>query len=178
MPPNAPSLLMLAQGTGSSLFATWTAPAVDAAHDAATGFALRYRPAGAGAWTLLQEVSSPCELHGLPQATAIDLQLRAANAAGASAWSTSSRFTTGATGPLAPGGPMPNAAPPKVHRRLPAAHIRHGHNEEFGSRCGTVAAARSLCRSAGRLGLRLRCVWRLLVWLRAHHRGSRGRTEA
>jgi hypothetical protein len=84
---------------------TWTAPAVDGAHGAATGFALRSSPSGAGIWTMVPGVTSPNDLSGLTAAAAIDVQLQSANATGASPWSATSTLTTASIGPYAPNAP-------------------------------------------------------------------------
>ena len=125
LPPNAPSIPVLAQGTGSDLIVTWTAPAVDPAHGAATGFALRHSPAGVETWTVVQAVSNPYELSDLPSAAAVDVQLQATNASGLSMWSATATLITGvtsslpATSPVLPGRP---AAP--VRSLLPARRCR------------------------------------------------------
>src|SRR5271166_164908 len=61
-PPSAPSL---AQGPGSDLTVTWTAPAIDSTHTAATGFNLGSSPSGAATWTIVSGVTSPYLLSGL-----------------------------------------------------------------------------------------------------------------
>ena len=89
-----PSAASLAQGTGSDLTVTWTAPAVDSTHNAATGYNLRSSPSGAGTWTTVSGVTSPYNLSGLAAAAAIDVQVQSSNAAGTSAWSATSTLTT------------------------------------------------------------------------------------
>ncbi len=105
--PNTLSGVSLAQGTGSDLAVTWTAPAIDSTHGAATGFALRSSPAGAGAWTTVSGVTSPYDLSGLAAGAAIDVQLQSSNVVGTSAWSATSTLTTAgvAAGPYAPNAP-------------------------------------------------------------------------
>jgi hypothetical protein len=103
--PNIPSAASLAQGTGSNLTVTWTAPAVDSTHNAATGFNLRSSPSGAGTWTTVIGVTSPYTLPGLAAGAAIDMQLESSNAAGTSAWSATSTLATAAAGPYAPNAP-------------------------------------------------------------------------
>src|SRR5208282_2051414 len=93
----------LAQGTGSDLMVTWTAPAVDSTHGAATGFNLRSSPSGAATWTTVSGVTSPYILSGLAAGAAIDVQLQSSNATGLSAWSATSTLTTAATAPNTPG---------------------------------------------------------------------------
>ena len=96
--PNAPAIASVASppdGTNNKLIVTWTAPAVDATHDAATGYNLRTSPSGAGTWTIVSGVISPHTLTGLTGATAIDVEVQATNAAAsAGAWSA---ITTGTT---------------------------------------------------------------------------------
>jgi hypothetical protein len=105
MAPNTPSAASLAQGTGSALTVTWTAPASDGAHSAATAYNLRSSPSGAGIWTAVSGVTSPYTLSGLAAGAAIDVQIQGANIAGASAWSATSTLTTAAAGPFAPNAP-------------------------------------------------------------------------
>jgi hypothetical protein len=111
--PNPPPAPTLAHGTGSDLTLTWTAPAVDGTHNAATGFALRSSTAGAAAWTTVSGITSPYELAGLAASTAIDVQLQSSNATGASTWSATSTMTTAAAGVNAPNAPaISSVAPP------------------------------------------------------------------
>src|SRR5580692_11728367 len=70
--PNAPSAVSLAQGTGSNLTVTWTGPAIDGTHGAASGFNLQSSPSGAATWTPLSGVTSPYNLSGLAANAAID----------------------------------------------------------------------------------------------------------
>jgi Fibronectin type III domain len=125
LPPNAPSLPVLAQGTGSDLMVTWTAPAVDPAHGAATGFALRHSAAGAETWTVVQAVSNPYELSDLPSAVAVEVQLQAANASGLSMWSATATLTTGVTSSLpTTSGPLSRTPATPVRRMLSARRCR------------------------------------------------------
>jgi hypothetical protein len=111
--PNTPSGVSLAQGTGSNLTVTWTAPAIDSTHNAATGFNLRSSPSGAGTWTTVAGVTSPYTLSGLAAGAAIDVQLQASNVAGTSAWSATTTLTTATAGPYAPNVPaIASVAPP------------------------------------------------------------------
>ncbi len=103
--PNTPNAASLSQGTGSDLTVTWTAPAVDSTHNAATGFNLRSSPSGAGTWTTVSNVTSPYDLSGLAAGVAIDVQVQGSNAGGSGAWSTTSTLTTAAAGPYAPNAP-------------------------------------------------------------------------
>ncbi len=111
--PSTPQGLSLAQGFGSDLTVTWSAPATDSSHDAASGYNLQYGPAGAGNWTTVSNVTSPYELTGLAADTAIDVRIQSTNAAGASAWSAASTLTT-AAGQSAPNAPAVTSvvAPP------------------------------------------------------------------
>ena len=104
-PPNAPSAPTLGHGTGSDLTVTWTAPAIDSTHGAATGFDLWSSLAGADNWTTVPGVTSPYELTGLAAGAAIDVQLRGSNASGTSAWSATSTLTTTAVAQNAPNAP-------------------------------------------------------------------------
>jgi hypothetical protein len=100
---NTPGAASLAQGAGSTLSVTWTAPAVDGAHSAATGFNLRSSPSGAGTWTTVTGVTSPYSLSGLAAGTATDVELQSSNAAGASAWSAISTLIAASGAPNTPG---------------------------------------------------------------------------
>ena len=111
--PNTPSALSLAQGAGSALSVSWTAPAVDGTHSAATGFNVRSSPSGAGTWTVVSGVTSPFTLSGLASGAAIDVQVQGSNAAGTSAWSATSTLTTATAGSYAPNAPaIVGVAPP------------------------------------------------------------------
>ena len=93
-----------ADGTNTKLTVTWTAPAIDGTHGAATGYNLRSSPPGAGTWTTVSGVTSPYTLTGLAGATAIDVEVQGTNAAASpGAWSA---ITTGKTwgATVAPGG--------------------------------------------------------------------------
>jgi hypothetical protein len=112
-PPDAPGAATLNEGSGSDLMVSWTAPAIDSTHGAATGFNLRSSPSGAGTWTVVSGVTSPFDLPGLLAGAAIDVQLQSTNAAGTSEWSSTSTLTTAATGPYAPNAPaITSVAPP------------------------------------------------------------------
>ena len=56
---NPPSGVSLAQAPGNALMVTWAYPAIDSAHDAATGFNLLFSPSGAANWSLVSGVNSP-----------------------------------------------------------------------------------------------------------------------
>jgi hypothetical protein len=103
---------MLAQGTGSNLTVTWTAPAVDATHNAATGYTLRSSPSGAGTWTTVANVTSPYTLTGLNAGAPYDVEIEAFNTTGTGAWSPASTMTTApASGSFAPNAPVVTVAP-------------------------------------------------------------------
>lgn len=105
MPPNAPSSPELAASAGG-LTVTWSAPATDSAHDAATSYNLQYGPSGAGQWSVVTAVSSPYALTGLPGGSAFDVAVQGANAAGTGAWSATSTQTAAVGAPNAPAAPM------------------------------------------------------------------------
>jgi hypothetical protein len=92
--PNTPQAASLAPGSGSDLTVTWTPPAVDSSHSAATAFDLQSSPSGANTWTTVSNVTSPYDLSGLAAGAAIDVQIQSANSAGTSAWSATSTLTT------------------------------------------------------------------------------------
>ena len=98
--PNTPSAVSLAQGAGSDLTVTWSAPAIDSTHSAATGYNLQSSPSGAGTWTIVSGVVSPCDLSGFAAGTAIDVQVQASNASGSSGWSATTTLTTASTAPV------------------------------------------------------------------------------
>lgn len=111
--PNPPGPPLLAQGAGSDLIVTWSAPAADSSHSAATGFNLRSSLSGSGNWTTVSGVSSPYDLSGLAGGVSIDVQLQSVNAAGLSAWSATSTLVTAVPGPYAPSAPaITGVAPP------------------------------------------------------------------
>lgn len=112
--PNTPGAATLNQDSGSALTVTWTAPAVDSTHGAATAFNLQSSPSGAGTWTVVSNVTSPYELSGLAAGAAFDVQLQAANAFGTSAWSATRTLTTATTGTYAPNAPAISSVAPPV----------------------------------------------------------------
>jgi len=82
--PNAPAITSVApptDGTAGHLAVSWSAPAADSTHGAATGYNLRSSPTGAGTWTVLTGVTSPYTLTGLSGGTAIDIEVQGTNAA-------------------------------------------------------------------------------------------------
>jgi len=173
MAPNTPEVPVLAHGLGSDLIVTWTEPAVDPVHSAATGFALRHGPAGTGTWTVVQGVSSPHELSDLSFNAAIDVELQATNAGGTSMWSVTATLTTGATAPAASSRPIPDRGPQggHVHRGDPSAiWLTAAARERSSARWRSSSGRRHLANWLIRLfrtGL-----WRLarLLHLRRHHR--------
>ncbi len=155
MPPNAPGIPVLAQGIGSDLIVTWTAPTVDPGHGAATGFLLRHAPAGAETWTIVPDVDAPYQLSDLPSAAAIDVQLQAINGGGLSMWSATASLTTGVTSPVS-SMPLETGCPPAnkpagTARRIPPV-----------SRCRIATRSHLLCRLARRLRTYLRWLAHLL----------------
>lgn len=110
--PNAPAAPLLAQGTGSALTVTWTAPAVDAAHSPAAGYNLQYSPAEAGTWTAVTGVTSPYTLAGLAGTTAYSVEVQATNSGGEGAWSPATTLTTGAALPNPPNAPALSSVRP------------------------------------------------------------------
>jgi hypothetical protein len=111
--PNIPAAVALAQGTGGNLLVTWTPPATDGTHSAATSFNLWSSPTGAGTWTTVSAVISPYTLNGLNAGAAYDVEVQAANTAGTSAWSTTTTLTTAAAGPTAPNAPAIASVAPR-----------------------------------------------------------------
>jgi hypothetical protein len=103
--PNTPAAPTLVRGTGSNLTATWSAPATDASHSAASTYNLRSSPSGAGTWTTVSGVTSPYTLTSLAAGSAYDVEVQAANTAGTTAWSLISTLTTASAAPNAPAAP-------------------------------------------------------------------------
>lgn len=112
--PNTPLALSLSAGPGTGVTVTWTAPAVDSAHIAATGFNLQSSPLGANSWTTVSNVTSPYVLSGLTAGAAIDVQIQSVSAAGMSAWSaTCTLITTEDLGSMPPNASsITSVAPP------------------------------------------------------------------
>jgi hypothetical protein len=147
--PNAPGAASLAQGNGSDLTVTWTTPATDPTHSAATMFNLRSSPSGAGTWTTVSSVTSPYDLSGLAAGSAIDVQVQGANTAGTSAWSATSTLTTATTGPYAPNAPAIAGVAPTpdgtntklaVTWTAPATDGTHGAATGYNLRYGPAGA--------------------------------------
>jgi hypothetical protein len=147
---NPPSAASLAQGAGSDLIVTWTAPAIDSTHDAATGFNLQSSPSGAATWTTVSGVTSPYDLSGLAAGAAIDVQLQSSNAAGTSAWSATSTLTAATEAGLsAPNAPtITSVTPPPdgtstnlaVTWTAPATDSTHGAATGFNLRSSPTGA--------------------------------------
>jgi hypothetical protein len=112
--PGVPVSVSLAQGTGTNLTVSWTAPAADGTHNAASSFNLRFSPSGGNTWTTVTGITSPYALSGLAGGAAIDVQVQGANASGTGAWSAISTLTTASAGLNAPNAPasVAVAAPP------------------------------------------------------------------
>lgn len=104
--PAAPGAPVVVPVSGTSLAVSWVQPATDAAHGIAATYNLRYSLAGAGVWTVVAGVSSIYTLGGLAASTAYDVQIQAANPAGASAWSATATATTAGLAPNAPAAPV------------------------------------------------------------------------
>jgi hypothetical protein len=141
--PNAPAAPVSADGTASSLTVTWTAPATDSAHGAATSFNLRSSPSGAGDWTVATGVASPYILAGLASGAAIDVQVQAANASGTGAWSATGTATTATGAPNAPAAPVLTQAAGSTLTVIwlaPATDAAHGEATSFNLRSSPSGA--------------------------------------
>jgi Fibronectin type III domain len=147
--PNMPSGVLLAQGNGSDLIVTWTAPAIDSTHGAATTFNLQSSPSGAGTWTIVSNVVSPYDLSGLAADTAIDVRVQGSNAAGTSAWSATSTLTTATSATNAPNAPViATVSPPPdgttskltVSWTAPATDSTHGAATGYNLRSSPTGA--------------------------------------
>jgi hypothetical protein len=144
-----PAAASLTHGSGSDLSVTWTTPAVDGTHSAATGFNLRSSPSGAGVWTTVTNVASPHDLSGLAAGVAIDVELQSSNSAGTSAWSSASTLTTASAGPNAPNVPAITSVAPSPDGTAgnlvagwtpPAADGSHGAATGYNLRFGPTGA--------------------------------------
>jgi titin len=132
---------LLAPGNGSDLTVTWIDPAVDDTHSAATDFNLRSSPPGADIWTLVAGVTSPYDLSSLLAGSAIDVQIQGSNAAGTSAWSVTSTFTTANAAPNAPGAAtlaQGNGSDLSVIWTFPAVDSTHNAATAFNLRSGAA----------------------------------------
>ena len=95
--PDAPTVSRTAGSESSSLDISWTAPDNTGKPDIAS-YDLRYRSAAASEWTDGPEdqTGGASQITGLSANTAYEVQVRATNDEGDSAWSTSGEGTTGA----------------------------------------------------------------------------------
>jgi len=142
--PNTPLAPTLAQGSGSELIVSWTAPAVDITHGAATWFNLRSSPSGGGTWTTVANVTSPHLLSGLLGGTAIDVQIQSANAVGTSPWSATSTLTTGTAIPNTPAAASLAQGPGSdltVRWAAPTVDTTHGAATAFNLRSSPSGAS-------------------------------------
>ncbi|MCH1434549.1 MAG: carboxypeptidase regulatory-like domain-containing protein [Acidimicrobiales bacterium] len=87
--PTAPTPNPTAGNT--QITVTWTAPENGGA--TITSYDLRHRPTGTTNWTQINNVTSPTDITSLTNGTEYEVQLRATNAAGPSAWSASANTT-------------------------------------------------------------------------------------
>jgi hypothetical protein len=147
--PNTPAGVSLAQGAGSNLTVTWTAPAVDSTHSAATAYNLRSSPSGANTWTVVSGVTSPDTLSGLAAGAAIDVEVQSSNSSGMSAWSATSTLATASGGVDSPNAPaIASAAPPPngttteltVTWTAPATDSTHGAATAYNVRTSPTGA--------------------------------------
>jgi hypothetical protein len=142
--PNTPQAASLAPGSGSDLTVTWTPPAVDSSHSAATAFDLQSSPSGANTWTTVSNVTSPYDLSGLAAGAAIDVQIQSANSAGTSAWSATSTLTTASASSALNTPSITSVAPPPdgtntkltVTWTAPATDSTHGAATGYNLRYG------------------------------------------
>jgi len=96
--PDAPAAPTLTAGV-TQLSAAWAAPGSDGG-SVITSYDLRHSVAAAASWTTVTGVTSPRTVTGLTNGTSYDIQIRAVNAVGNGAWSTSSTGTPAAAGNL------------------------------------------------------------------------------
>ena len=144
--PNAPGAASLAQGAGSALVVTWTVPATDGSHNAATSFNLRSSPSGAATWTAVSGVISPYTVSGLAAGWPIDVQVQGVNVTGSSAWSATSTLTTAIAVPNVP--TITSVVPPPdgtntklaVTWSAPATDTTHGSATGFNVRSSPSGA--------------------------------------
>ena len=101
--PEAPTVTVTS-GSTTSLDVSWTAPGNEG-RPALSGYKLRYRTAGVGAWTDHSHtgVGTSATIASLPETTAYEVQVRAVNADGDGDWSASGSATTGTV--VVPGAP-------------------------------------------------------------------------
>ena len=101
-PPNvpaAPAVAPVNDGTTTKLTVTWSAPAPDSTHAAATGYNLQWRTSPSGTWNLVSGVRSGTVIGSLSAGTAYDVQIQATNASAGSpsGWSGTTTATTYST---------------------------------------------------------------------------------
>jgi hypothetical protein len=96
-----------AQVENAALLVSWSAPAVDASHDAAAVYQVQYRKTGASNWqSTLQSGASSVAITGLVQGQGYDFQVQAMNAGGSSGWTaTATQTTATSSAPSAPSAP-------------------------------------------------------------------------
>ncbi len=95
-PPNLPTAVTVGSVTSSTVPITWTAPATDGSHGAATSYTVQWRQTGTSTWTQQSGVSTASyTIAGLIAATEYDLQVQAVNGAGSSAFTATVNATTG-----------------------------------------------------------------------------------
>ena len=101
--PEAPTVTVTS-GSTTSLDVSWTAPGNEG-RPALSGYKLRYRTAGVGAWTDHPHtgVGTSATIASLPETTTYEVQVRAVNADGDGEWSASGSATTGTV--VVPGAP-------------------------------------------------------------------------
>ena len=104
-PPTAPTGLSVSaiDGSSTSLRASWTAP-TDTGRPAITGYGVQYRAGTSGDWTSHTHSGTgvTADITGLSPGTAYQVQVRATNAEGNSAWTASASGTTNAAANAAP----------------------------------------------------------------------------
>lgn len=97
--PNVPTGVTIGTITNASAALSWTAPATDATHGAATSYTVQWRVTGTSAWTQQTGISTTsATVTGLIASTQYDLQVQAVNAAGSSAFTTTVNAITAASG--------------------------------------------------------------------------------
>ena len=104
-PPSAPTGLSVAaiDGSSTSLRATWTAPS-DTGRPAISGYGVRYRAGTSGSWSTHTHsgTDTSADITSLSAGTAYQVQVRATNAEGNSAWTAAVSGTTNAAANAAP----------------------------------------------------------------------------
>ena len=106
-PPNAPRNLAAGTPTATTIPLTWAAPT---GGGAVAAYEVQYRAGTSGDWTQLTAIAGTTRtLSRLASATTYQAQVRARNAAGASAWSPAVTATTAVEAPGTPGAPIASA---------------------------------------------------------------------